>query len=122
MKQGYVYFAGVKEDDTLYKIGFSTDVDKRIQSLQTASAHHLMLSHCVQGTKADERRLHELLARERVVGEWFRGTDTHYVAWATQELDSIDEVLIVRWIAKTVAELDDAIRERYETSNPTQAS
>jgi hypothetical protein len=54
------------------KIGKSTNVDARFDSLRTSSAHRLIL---LAVTDIPEKTLHQRFAHLRVRGEWFDGTD-----------------------------------------------
>lgn len=71
-----VYFIQAGEPDdkglALVKIGFSTDVERRLRELQTASAQPLKLLNCTIGTQAIERFIHGVLKDRHVRGEWFR--------------------------------------------------
>lgn len=69
-RTGFVYFVQLGDGDI--KIGFATDVAKRIRSLQTACSVPLMLLCAVEGSVALERTLHTRLGKDRRVGEWFR--------------------------------------------------
>lgn len=55
----------------MIKIGFSTDVDQRMESLKTASPFPLQLILSLPGTMQDERNLHRLFDSCRGHGEWF---------------------------------------------------
>jgi hypothetical protein len=71
-----VYFIQAGEPDekgfATVKIGFSTDVDKRLRQLQTASASPLKLLECAIGTQAIEGFIHRVLRHRHLRGEWFR--------------------------------------------------
>jgi len=71
-----VYFIQAGEPDekgfATVKIGFSTDVDKRLRQLQTASALPLKLLECTIGTQAIEGFIHRVLRHRHLRGEWFR--------------------------------------------------
>jgi hypothetical protein len=69
-RKSYVYFIAAGRGAV--KIGFAHDVESRLQALQTSSAEELVLLHYMEGTTADERRLHEKFAELRIRGEWFR--------------------------------------------------
>lgn len=71
---GSVYFVSAGVGGPI-KIGWSTDVDRRIDELQTANPVKLTLVATVPGTMADEARLHELFAHLRIQSEWFRHDD-----------------------------------------------
>lgn len=71
-----VYFIQAGDSDTegnaLVKIGFTTDVAKRMRQLQTASPMRLKVLEQVIGTHAIEAYFHRLLRDRHVQGEWFK--------------------------------------------------
>lgn len=54
------------------KIGFSTHLAKRFESLQSASPVPLTVLAAIRGDMAMERELHAQFADDRAQGEWFR--------------------------------------------------
>lgn len=59
------------------KVGFTRSkahLKARLAVLQTAHAHPLSIICAVPGWPVHERRLHELLAAHRLIGEWFDGS------------------------------------------------
>lgn len=66
---GWVYF--LIADDTV-KIGFSTDVSKRINSIRSETKKELKLLGTVRGTRGLEQRFHKKFADQALGGEWFR--------------------------------------------------
>jgi hypothetical protein len=68
-----VYFICALDDpDCLVKIGYTSgDADGRLAQLQPSSPVRLGLIAAVEGTRADEARLHARFARDRCRGEWF---------------------------------------------------
>lgn len=67
---GSVYFVSAGEGGPI-KIGWSQDVSRRIEELQTANAHKLVLLATLKGTMADEARCHDLFRQHRMQSEWF---------------------------------------------------
>lgn len=67
--EGQIYFA--RSGDVI-KIGFSTDAESRVASLQTAHFEPLSLLATTAGTQRGERFLHYRFRHLRVRGEWFR--------------------------------------------------
>lgn len=65
---GVVYFV---QSGDLVKIGFSTDLRKRLKTLQTACPRPIVLLHRFQGTRDDEKRVHRRFSHLRMRGEWF---------------------------------------------------
>jgi len=66
-----VYFIS---DGELVKIGFSLNVEKRLQQLSFEAGKPLTVLATVEGGPALERKYHEQFASYRVRGEWFRLT------------------------------------------------
>jgi len=70
---GLIYFLMECELGRI-KIGFSARaVNPRVSGFQTGNSQPLRLLGCIPGTQADEHRLHQKYARQRVRGEWFNG-------------------------------------------------
>ncbi|MDO9016587.1 MAG: GIY-YIG nuclease family protein [Deltaproteobacteria bacterium] len=65
-----VYFVSVGGERI--KIGWTTDIETRVATLQTANADRLYVRALIRGSMEDERRLHAKFAHLRVSGEWFR--------------------------------------------------
>lgn len=57
------------------KIGFTTDITKRMASLKTGSATKLRLEAVVKADRAYEKHLHAKFAKYRAEGEWFEKCD-----------------------------------------------
>jgi hypothetical protein len=70
----WVYFvrAGVRGP---IKIGHAKDPISRLRGLQTASPYPLTLLGTVRGGEPIEKKLHEHLAADRLLGEWFQPTE-----------------------------------------------
>jgi hypothetical protein len=56
------------------KIGVTTDLDRRLLALRTASPLPLVVKAVRPGTVREERAWHQRFAHLRVQGEWFRWT------------------------------------------------
>jgi hypothetical protein len=67
--EGQIYFA---RSGDMIKIGFSTNAESRIATLQTAHFEPLALLTTIDGNQRGERALHHRFRRMRVRGEWFR--------------------------------------------------
>jgi hypothetical protein len=77
--RGVVYF--IAAGDAI-KIGYSTDVHKRIADLRTGAATEATLIEYVRAGRDVERELHTILASERIRGEWFNASDkTEELMW-----------------------------------------
>lgn len=57
------------------KIGTSSNPEKRLQSLQTASAENLVILGIIDGGVQEEKKLHIMFAQHRLRGEWFLEND-----------------------------------------------
>lgn len=65
-----IYFIGT--DDGPVKIGFTTNLPKRLKALQTASSRPLVVRLKLPGDRECEKTLHRRFAEFRLEGEWFR--------------------------------------------------
>ncbi len=74
-RPGVVYFAGCKD---MVKIGYTTDIKKRLSSLQTGAPFAITLLATVPAASPqDEKELHRKFKKYRIAGggaEWFRLT------------------------------------------------
>lgn len=68
---GLVYVIGNKEFK-LCKIGFSTDINKRIKSLQTGCPFKIEILAIITGSYEIEKQLHLKYKKYNTTGEWFR--------------------------------------------------
>jgi len=66
--KGKVYFVACADR---IKIGYSTDIMKRMRSFATASALKFDFICDVPGTKAFEKAIHQKMNAHRIHGEWF---------------------------------------------------
>jgi hypothetical protein len=71
---GFVYFLRASTGDI--KIGYTTDVPRRVSELQRASPLSLTLLNYRPGTRADEAHFHSVFSRQRLHGEWFSPSPT----------------------------------------------
>lgn len=76
-KHSVVYF--VRSANAI-KIGVTTDLGKRIASIQTSTPYPVELIAAIPGDKALESELHATFANHRTSGEWFR-LSPDIVAW-----------------------------------------
>jgi hypothetical protein len=56
----------------IYKIGFTSDLDRRRSQLNRNNGLSLALVNHFRGTMQAERKIHKSLNHYRVVGEWYR--------------------------------------------------
>lgn len=56
----------------LIKIGYTTQIAKRVQSLNARGPRPIQIVALLTGSRALERALHRRFARHRMQGEWFR--------------------------------------------------
>jgi hypothetical protein len=87
----FVYFIRADEHGPI-KIGHSTNVEKRLEQLQTGSSHPLRLLAKFKHDRAKEieKSLHSAFADLRLEGEWFEASDRILdviAAWRTAEGD-----------------------------------
>jgi hypothetical protein len=66
-----IYLVHALESD-FYKIGFATDVKKRLAALRTACPFALKLLATRDGTIGIEQSIHAHLRKHHVRGEWFQ--------------------------------------------------
>lgn len=69
---GYVYFIQAGGPGGAIKIGWSSDVSRRLAELQTANAEPLVLLTTTPGTQLTERAFHTRFGAARMTAEWFR--------------------------------------------------
>lgn len=68
--ESLVYLVGCEETQWV-KIGTTTNLERRLQTLQTGSPAVLSILWTHPGSYAEERRLHAHFAAQRRAGEWF---------------------------------------------------
>lgn len=68
----YVYFIQAVQSKNI-KIGYTSDVQKRINTLQTGNSEPLVFLGYIQGTQREEHELHRRFFKTRLRkdGEWF---------------------------------------------------
>jgi hypothetical protein len=66
---GWVYF--MTSGDAV-KIGFSTDVDKRLNAVRSHTKKDVAVIGKVHGTRGLEQKFHKQFAHLAIGGEWFR--------------------------------------------------
>lgn len=69
---GTVYF--LKSEAGPIKVGYSSNFRQRLSGIQAGSAKPLDVIGTVNGSRAFERHLHDLMAEDRQGGEWFADT------------------------------------------------
>lgn len=98
---GLIYFVAMGD---FVKIGFTTNLESRLQTLQTSSPEPLRLIKAVVGYKCDEADLHIQFSASRMSGEWFQMTP------------SLAELIASK--VNHIAELRGIIREIFEVHHP----
>lgn len=73
-ENGFVYFARAG-NSSFVKIGFASDVERRMRELQTSNSSPVEALISIPGDRALEGRLHKRFAAHRKTGEWFRLSD-----------------------------------------------
>lgn len=75
---GFVYlvrmFTGDESADPV-KIGFATNVARRLEGLQTGNPCQLVLVGAFRASKRDEAAMHSTTSARRIRGEWFAPND-----------------------------------------------
>ena len=71
-RMGAVYFIRAANDRGPVKIGWSSQPIGRLNDLQVSHGHELKILSVIEGTRVDEKALHERFAGFRQRGEWFR--------------------------------------------------
>jgi hypothetical protein len=70
---GFVYFVQ-SGDDGLIKIGYTSDIRKRISSIKTCTPTPIKLLGYIEGDYLTERELHKKFKKYNSRGEWFTCT------------------------------------------------
>lgn len=84
----YVYVIG-SPDSTIVKIGRSTDVAKRLSTIQRMSPLHLTVLWQTEGGSELETALHSWFSARRVHGEWFDFSDGDASALVAEAVSQI---------------------------------
>src|ERR1700756_1314270 len=85
----YVYF--IQDTGTgVIKIGWATDVERRIYGLQISAPSPLVLLAAIKGTHKTERSLHDRFADTRTFGEWFQPTPELLAYIETAKTEGVD--------------------------------
>jgi len=72
------------------KIGYSGNVERRLQNIQTACSEPIeLLEVCPLGDRSTERRLHRQFRWYRIHGEWFKPEGDMW-AWVARLKDKIN--------------------------------
>jgi Meiotically up-regulated gene 113 len=71
--EGIVYFCQAASGGPV-KIGYASDAEQRLKTLQTSHATELQLLNAIEGSFEDEKALHKRFAAYRIKGEWFKYT------------------------------------------------
>lgn len=109
-----LYF--VQDNDGAVKIGFTTQIGKRVRALSGGAKASLVLLGSVPGTRQHEKAMHEILDPYRMGGEWFRGVEpvlslirrvmldgTDILDVPLSRSDQVDAVMLhARAVAKTI--------------------
>lgn len=68
---GYVYFVLVDSTRNI-KIGYSTNIRRRIHTLQTSIPEKIKLLGYITGDMNKEKELHKMFRVHKIKGEWYR--------------------------------------------------
>lgn len=66
-----VVYVAQRDSDDAVKIGFSSDIERRLRELRKEEHCAVCLVACAPGDSGDEFRLHEMFDAHRIEGEWF---------------------------------------------------
>lgn len=72
-RRSFVYLA--EREDGAIKIGFSSDVMRRVSELRKQTSSTVQLLACYPGDKPDELRLHRTFKSDLIGDEWFRPSE-----------------------------------------------
>jgi len=98
---------------THIKIGYTKDLKRRINELQTSCPYKLVLLGMIEGDISIEQHIHKHLQHYRLGGEWFRGTNfvieyiKHYPNYQPTHIATIQH------------ERTDGKREKVTTRTPS---
>ena len=70
IKDSVIYFMGALGGNHI-KIGYTDQIDDRVQQLQSGNGYELIVLHTMPGTVDDEWRLHKQFKDYKIRGEWF---------------------------------------------------
>lgn len=77
----FLYVIG---SDSIQKIGYSKDVETRLQKLQTGNPERLVIHHKVavseERVRILEKKIHKEMSYLRVRGEWFKTSPENAIA------------------------------------------
>lgn len=87
----FLYVIG---SDDIQKIGYSNNVETRLQKLQTGNPERLVIHHKVEvpedRVRVMEKKIHSEMSYLRVRGEWFKTTPENAIAQV--------EYAMIRWL------------------------
>lgn len=83
--RGYVYVVG-NETGEYVKIGWSTQIQQRLVTLQSYIPTELKVYALIPGTRVIETSLHEQFSALRAKGEWFK-LEGPLLAWVESNRD-----------------------------------
>lgn len=70
-RRSMIYIAARASDGAI-KIGFTSDIERRLPELRKEARDVVKLLAAFPGTSSDEARLHDRFSQHRLDGEWFR--------------------------------------------------
>ena len=69
---GIVYFIHMEGNLKMFKIGYTTDLNKRLESLQIGNPHLLCTYRTIENVlRTKEKQLHRYFNKYHIRGEWF---------------------------------------------------
>lgn len=94
-RSGFVYL--VESTRGLYKIGYASDMSRRLWHLRSESVADITLIHCFESSDVvrDERALHDVYAHCRVYSEWFELSDQEVDEFCT--IKAGEDIALLGW-------------------------
>lgn len=106
---GKVYFVQIVNKDAYIKVGFTKDVEQRWKSV-TDNPYELAVISTFRASMKHERKLHEILTKHNVRGEWFY-PDPEVIAVA-EHLNGVD-------LVKDATEFEEKRRQHVVKIKPS---
>ena len=74
-REQFVYFIHEEGDLTQFKIGFSTDLEKRLATLQIGNPRNLVVYKTITNcSKKNEKEIQDFFDAYHIIGEWYKIT------------------------------------------------
>ena len=103
MENEGVYFI-LARDVGYVKIGFSTNIKRRLSDLQVGSPYAFILLAVAEGDQVREKELHERFQKYRLSGEWFAYSEELRNFVLDREWMSLNALHFLRFLRRTDAD------------------